>query len=327
MATSDQLKALIRSHLEGDDKSFYSIAMQVAAGAARQGHSKLAGELKELIDEAKDKGYERNRQASVAHIAQPRGELAGLLSVAYPKERLTSLILTDEISARLYRVILEQKQKEKIINFGLTPRRKILLFGPPGTGKTKTASSLAGELNLPLYTILLDGLITKFMGETAAKLRLIFDSIDKVRGVYFFDEFDAIGSHRTNANDVGEIRRVLNSFLQFLEQSNSESIILAATNNANLLDKALFRRFDDVIEYKLPTSDLIELTIKNKFINVGLKKLDIPQIVQASEGLSFAEISRACDDAIKLHLLSGEDNKLSTKLVLECLKERALNYR
>ena len=106
----------------------------------------------------------------------------------------------------------------RILEHGLAPRRKLLLVGPPGTGKTLTASVLAGELGLPLLQVRLDGLITKFMGETAAKLRQIFDATGRTRGVYFFDEFDAIGSQRGLANDVGEIRRVLNSFLQMIEQ-------------------------------------------------------------------------------------------------------------
>ena len=120
-----------------------------------------------------------------------------------------------------------------------------------------SASALAGELHLPLFTIVLDGLITKFMGETAAKLRLIFEAISQTRGVYLFDEFDALGSERASGNDVGEIRRVLNSFLQFLEQDQSDSLIVAATNHPKLLDRALFRRFDDVIEFALPDHCLL----------------------------------------------------------------------
>lgn len=327
MASADQIKALIRSHAEGDDSRFYSVAMQMAAHAARQGHSKLADELRSLIDEAKEKGFDRPKTISVAQINQPRGELAGLLSVAYPKEQLSSLILPEETAHRLDRVVLEQRQKHVLTEHGLNPRRKILLFGPPGTGKTLTASALAGELHLPLYTILLDGLITKYMGETATKLRLVFESIDRIRGVYFFDEFDAIGSHRTSLNDVGEIRRVLNSFLQFLEQSNSESVILAATNNADLLDKALFRRFDDVIEYHLPDKVLAIETFKSRLSAVGIKNLNFEQLAEASKGLSFAEISRSCEDAIKQVVLGDGTKEFNTELIIKSIKERFASKR
>lgn len=326
MASADQLKALIQSHAEGDDSRFYSIAMQMAAQAARQGHSRLAEELRTLIDEAKEKGFERPKSNTLP-INQPRGELAGLLSVAYPKEQLASLILREDTLNRLQRVVLEQRQKSKLVHHGLSPRRKVLLFGPPGTGKTLTASALAGELHLPLYTILLDGLITKYMGETAAKLRLVFENIDRIRGVYFFDEFDAIGSHRTSLNDVGEIRRVLNSFLQFLEQSNSDSVILAATNNAELLDKALFRRFDDVIEYHIPDKTLAIETFKNRLASIGVEPLDYDLMAEKSNGLSFAEICKVCEDAIKQVVLGDGSSKLSTELVVKILQERFASGR
>lgn len=322
MASAEQIKALIRSHSEGDNSLFYSIAMQMAAQAARQGHSRLAEELRSIIDEAKERGYEKANNNSVAYISQPKGELAGLLSVAYPKEQLSSLILPTDVMNRLKRVVLEQRQKDKLIQHGLHPRKKMLLHGPPGTGKTLTASALAGELHLPLYTILLDGLITKYMGETAAKLRLVFDNIAKIRGVYFFDEFDALGSHRTSSNDVGEIRRVLNSFLQFLEQSNSDSVIIAATNNLQLLDKALFRRFDDVVEYNVPSSELAIETFKTKLLVHGGRSLNYKKLAEGSEGLSFAEICKACEDALKLVVLDDGITGLTDNLVLKCIKER-----
>lgn len=322
MATADQVKALIKSHSEGDDSRFYSIAIQVAAHAARQGHTHLANELRHLVDEAKEKGYSLTKSGAVININQPRGELAGLLSVAYPKEQLSSLILPENTLFRLNRVVLEQRQRSLLLQHGLNPRRKILLFGAPGTGKTFTASALAGELHLPLYTILLDGLITKYMGETAAKLRLIFDSIDRIRGVYFFDEIDAIGANRASQNDVGEIRRILNSFLQFLEQSNSESLILAATNNLDLLDKALFRRFDDVIEYQIPDFSLSIQTFKNRLAIVPHKSIDFDALAQASQGLSFAEICKASDDALKTLVLNEKDQHLTTDMVVQSIQER-----
>src|SRR5690625_3789115 len=217
MANANQLKALLQSHIEGDDSRFYSVAMQVAAREAKRGHGKLAEELRSLVDQAK-----ANRSVtpskSATPISKPRGELADLLTVSYPKARLTDMVLHTELEQQLERIILEQRHAAEILSHGLQPRRKLLLVGPPGTGKTMTASVLAGELGLPLFEVRLDGLITKFMGETAAKLRQIFDSTQHTRGVYFFDEFDAIGSQRGLSNDVGEVRRILNSFLQMIEQ-------------------------------------------------------------------------------------------------------------
>lgn len=139
-----------------------------------------------------------------------------------------------------------------------------MLIGPPETGKTLTASVLASELGLPLFIVKLESLMTKYMGETAGKLRLIFDAIQQTRGVYLFDEFDSIGSQRGNTNDVGEIRRVLNSFLQMIEQDTSDSLLIAATNHSELLDHALFRRFDDLIEYDLPEKKEIIAALKSK---------------------------------------------------------------
>ena len=179
MATADHVKALIRSHAEGDDERFFAIAMQVAAQAARQGHTKFAQELRDLVDQAKarSKAISTGQRTRPVPIVQPRGELAGLLTAAFPKTRLSDMALDEPIRSRIDRVLLEQRQREKILAHGLGPLRKLLLVGPPGTGKTMTAAALAGELSVPLFTIQLDGLITKYLGETAAKLRLIFEAI------------------------------------------------------------------------------------------------------------------------------------------------------
>ncbi|WP_437678534.1 AAA family ATPase [Sorangium sp. So ce131] len=321
MATAEQLKALLKSYSEGDEERFFATAMQVAAHAARQGHGKLAQELRELIDAAKVKGPSRRGERAPVPVVQPRGELAGLLSVSYPKTRLSDMVLEQQFRARLERILLEQRQREKLLTHGLAPRRKILLVGPPGTGKTLTARALAGELSLPLFAILLDGIITKFMGETAAKLRLVFDALQRTRGVYLFDEFDALGSHRTSQNDVGEIRRVLNSFLQFLEQDESESLIIAATNHPELLDRALFRRFDDVLEYSLPDDELAEQMLRSRLALLDTERVDWARVVSTARGSSYAEIVRVCDDAAKDAVLSDRA-KVTTQDILDALAAR-----
>ena len=169
MASAEHLKALLKSHLEGDDDRFFSVAMQVAAHEARRGHGKLAEELRVIIDEAKSRytarpGSPRGAGAPVP-IGRPRGELADLLEAFYPKTRVAEMILSEVLANQIQRVIREQRHAGRIVEHGLSPRRKLLLMGPPGTGKTLTASVLSGELGLPLFQVRLDGLITKFMGK------------------------------------------------------------------------------------------------------------------------------------------------------------------
>ena len=325
MASAEQIKALLKSHLEGDDDRFFSIAMQVAAHEARAGHGKLAEELRAIIDKAKSgyairPGIGRGPGAPVP-IGRPRGELAELLEAFYPRTRLAEMILSDVLAKQIHRVIREQRHAGKIVEHGLSPRRKLLLTGPPGTGKTLTASVLSGELGLPLFQVRLDGLITKFMGETAAKLRQIFDATSRTRGVYFFDEFDAIGSQRGIANDVGEIRRVLNSFLQMLEQDRSHSLIVAATNHPAILDSALFRRFDDILHYELPDAAQVERLLKTRLSGSVAKGTRWQRLVDVAEGLSYAEITRASNEALKDALIH-ERAKVEEQDVRAMLEER-----
>jgi SpoVK/Ycf46/Vps4 family AAA+-type ATPase len=273
MATADQVKALVKSHSEGDDDRFYAVAMQVAAKAARSGQTRFAQDLKSLIDALRVSAPTSTKIASVIPVSQPRGELASLLTVSYPHQRLSSLSLSERLREQLCTVLQEQRQSAKIRRHGLTPIHRILLVGPPGTGKTLSAQVLAGELGLPLFVIRLDGLITKYMGETSAKLRLIFDSLDTTTGVYLFDEVDSLAPERSLSNDVGEIRRVLNSLLHFLERDRSESLLIATSNHPQLLDKALFRRFDLVIHYTLPDDEIIQDLIVNRLPSFDLSEL------------------------------------------------------
>lgn len=321
MANAQQLKALLRSHIEGDESQFYSVAMQLAAHEAKQGHGKVALEIRDLIDQAKSTRYKK--ELTAIPLAKPKGELSEILSVSYPKQRLSNIILTDDIKSRLDRLIKEQKHTQKLRSHSLSPRKKLLLIGPPGTGKTMTASVLAGELGLPLFVVRLDGLITKYMGETASKLRLIFDAIQQTRGVYLFDEFDSIGSHRGMGNDVGEVRRVLNSFLVMLENDNSDSLLIAATNHVDLLDHALFRRFDDVIEYQLPSEDEVITTLKARLASFPKARIGWKKLAKEAVPLSYGEITRACDDAIKDALINDRE-KVTQVDLLNAIRERKI---
>ncbi len=304
MATGEQLKALLKSHLTGDDSLFRSVVLQIAAREATKGNERLAKELRELIDK-----LERVQQPAgsprAVPIARASGELAGLVTASYPSTRLSDLVLAEDVRFHITNIIHEHRQRDLLGSHGLLPKRKLLLVGPPGCGKTMTASALAHECELPLLAVQLHSLITKYMGETAAKLHLLFDAMLQTKGVYLFDEFDAIGATRSAGNDVGEIRRILNSFLLFLEKDESESIIVAATNFSGMLDDALFRRFDDVIEYGLPDAASIHKLIESRLSIFDTSELNWPTVEKAAKGLSHAEVGRVCDDAVRAAVLAG----------------------
>lgn len=320
VATGDQVKALVKSHADGDDPQFYAVAMQVAANAARKGHSKFAQELRDLVSELRQQSHSQAQLAPVVAITQPRGELASLMNVTYPDVRLSDLVLTDETQKALNTIIIEQRQKDKLAQYGLEPTRRILFTGPPGTGKTSSAKAIAGELKLPLFSIRLESVLTKFMGETAAKLRLVFDALSETRGVYFFDEVDALASERANSNDVGEIRRVLNSFLQFLEEDTSDSLVLAATNHPALLDSAIFRRFDKFIDFDIPDSHQRKSIIRNSLALFDLSEILWAPLIESCSGLSHSDIVKGAESAAKHAVIFNNSNILTDNLVDELTK-------
>lgn len=310
MATGDQIKGLVRAHFEEDEDRFNTIVLQIAAHEAKLGHGVLANELKKQVTTI------RRRRPNV--ISMPNAN--PMLSVIMPDKRLKDLVVSADLESKIQRILNEYRHKNKLHAYGLMNRRKILLEGPPGTGKTMTAAVVAGELGLPLYTVLTDKLITKFMGETSVKLRQVFDSISMQPGVYLFDEFDALGAERSLDNEVGEMRRVLSSFLQFFEQDGSESIIMAATNNPKLLDVALFRRFDDILHYVLPTKKEIGRLFVRKLSGYDPDFSITEQIVASAMGLNHAEVVKTCEDAIKLSILSRQP--LTEGTILTLLEER-----
>jgi SpoVK/Ycf46/Vps4 family AAA+-type ATPase len=220
-------------------------------------------------------------------------------------------------------VLNEQKQHARLRGHGLSPRRKLLLVGPPGTGKTLTASVLAAELRLPLFVARFDSLITKFMGESASKLRLVFEALKTTRGVYLFDEFDSLGLQRGSQHDVAEMRRTLNMFLQLIEQDTSESIIVAATNHGASLDSALFRRFDDVVIYGTPDHEMAVLLLKNSLAVMADTGLDYEALATFTNGLSQADVVRAAQDAMKDAVLQHRDTVASDDVITHLGERKA----
>jgi SpoVK/Ycf46/Vps4 family AAA+-type ATPase len=323
MAAAEQIKSLIKSFGDGDESRFFATAMQIAASEARKGHTTFAQELKNLIGRAK-KGRSNSflDSTKTISISKPKRELNELIDVFQPKIKLNDMVLDKQVRKSLDRVIEEQRKVELLRQHNLTPKRKLLLTGIPGCGKTMTAQALAGELGLTVFIIRLDGLMSKFMGESIAKLRIIFDAMEDHRGVYLFDEFDSIGSQRDQGQDVGEIKRVLNSFLINIEKDQSNSIIIAATNLPESLDKALFRRFDDIIRYPLPEIVDIKKVLKKNLSGFSLStRISLDKIAKEAIGLSYSDIVRACEDAIKEMIIMG-NSKIPVPSLLASLEKR-----
>lgn len=309
---------MLRSRAEGDDEQFYSIALQVAASEARQGRRTTADELRAAVEAARSKS-----QSSVPiQFAKPRGDLHGVIEFRKSRYILKDVVLDSRLRGRIDDVVREQARRDWLREHGKLPNRRVLFLGPPGSGKTMTAEALAGQLRLPLLVIRLEALITRYMGETAAKLRLVFDEIAKHRGVYLFDEFDAVGGRRSATNDVAEMRRVLNSFLIYMEDENAtDSLIVGATNHPELLDMALLRRFDIVVTFDMPSDEEIKRIVRAGLRPFRTGRLAWSKVISAAAGLSQAEIIKAAEDSVKSAILEEKDS-VTTDQLMRRLRER-----
>ena len=323
MASASQVKQLIRHFLSKDDKRFLSVVLQIAAHEAKMGHVKVADEFRFLVEKAK-LTIDTTPEILSSNTKKMANISSDLFSVSHPSINFENIVLSKDIKLKLVRFLDENKNSKKIRQYGLIPRRHLMLYGPPGTGKTMSASVIANELHLPLFTVRMDSLMTKYMGETSVKLRSIFDYISMHHGVYLFDEFDSIGSKRSVTNDVGEIRRVLNTFLQLLDEHRSDSLIISATNHKEILDEALYRRFDDVIEFQNPDISNISKLIKSRFMAFNLNIYNKESLIKAAEGLSYAEIQKSCDDSIKLAIINNE--KMIHQDVIEIMLNERKSY-
>ncbi|PZQ89920.1 MAG: AAA family ATPase [Leifsonia xyli] len=296
----EHITSLVQSHGSGDDSSFYAVALQVAAREARQGHHKVANDIKRAVELSR----ESKPRSNVTRLDAPRNDLSELVVETNPTVGLKDLVVPPELLAGIKQVLAEQRQRKSLQEHGFMPAHRLLLEGPPGTGKTMTASVIARELSIPLFTIRLDSLLSKFMGETASKLRTVFESVAARRAVYLFDEFDALGSDRAG-NDVGEARRILNSFLVFLEHASPESVVIAATNHRSILDRALFRRFDAVFTYDVPDKRQATAVMKARLGTLA-RGIKWQEMETSASGLSHADLVKAVEAAAKAVLMKGE---------------------
>ena len=324
MATAAQVKALVESHGLGDDARFRSVVLQIAESAARTGRTRYAEEVRGLLDAARSP--RRGGQAPPARavpLVQPRGELASVLTVEQPVTRLADVALGPDVMARLHRVLAEQRRQDALRAHGFEPVRRVLLTGPPGTGKSTTAHALAAELLLPVLTVPLDAIAELRADDAAAKLRLVFDLVGQTRGVYLFDDLDALlePPGRSSADAAPAGRDALRSFTSLLAQDASTSLVIATSNRPQLLERAVLRRFDTHVDYPLPTTGVVHEVVLRRLRGFDLSAVEWPRVASTASGLSHEEVSAAAQAAAKQSVLEGRRD-VETAALLAALRER-----
>lgn len=334
MANGKQLKKLFQSFAEGDSEYFNNTAKSIIEDERRKNHFQLADELEKILNSFKVpdklKKVESNINQNYLHLLpKDKDSNLPLFDIKPTKYLLEDLVLDPLTEGTLKELIQEYEKKEILSAFSLEPRKKILFCGPPGCGKTISAQAIAGELDLPLLYTRFDSIVSSYLGETALNLRKIFDFTSKGTWILFFDEFDAISKQRDSVDEHGELKRVVNSFLQMLDNYEGDSIIIAATNHQQLLDNAVWRRFDEVIFFDKPTPDEIpKLLIKN-LKRYPTNNIDYIKMSEKLTGNSHSDIERLCLNVIRKAILQRKskiDNSFLEKEI-ELLKIRNNIYK
>ncbi|HEY3805161.1 MAG TPA: ATP-binding protein [Kofleriaceae bacterium] len=248
---------------------------------------------------------------------------AALVEVRDADHQRGDIVLSAELTRKLDRTIAEYRDRDMLAKHALAPRSRLLFVGPPGCGKTLAADVLAAELSLPLVYARFDGIVSSFLGETATNLRRVFSYAAKAPSLLFFDEFDTIAKRRDDDQEVGELKRVVGSFLQILDSHPRDRLVVAATNHEGLLDEALWRRFDDVLVFRRPSVAQLAELLTMKLRGVRKPGVDIQMLAADMDGFTFADAERVCREAIKTMVLGGAKELHADMLRAELEEQRA----
>lgn len=318
--------------IEGDENTpLVRIAYSIIKEEEKKGHSKLAGRLSSILENNLSK-YEYTsplkltKQTDFKIPADRRYKLPLANHIEHEKLR-HEMVLSSSVKSKILRIEKEYLARERLAHHGLKPRKKILLYGASGCGKSMTAEKIAWDLGLPFYKVRFDSIISSYLGESASNLQKLFDTIQDYPCVLLLDEFDIIGKKRNvNSNDVGEIHRIVNILLGLLEEYDGEGLLIATTNLEDSLDDALFRRFDDFIELPRPSKEEIINLLKVTFSALKLdKKINITDYADKMLGLSYAIIVKIANDAAKKSVINSH-SEISIYDLDEALEENlALN--
>lgn len=307
MARGELLRKLFVSHKRGSDEEFRAVALEIIAEEQKKNNNQLAKDLLRILDNSTSVNPfpKAINEGSTLPKNQERQTL--LVDIRHPNRDFHDIVLKKDTKKQIEDMLEEYSRSELLRTHGIKPRSKLLFCGPPGCGKTLCADIISREIGLPLLYTRFDAIVSSFLGETAANLRKVFDYASNGRWIVFFDEFDAIGKARDDIYEHGEIKRVVNSFLQLLDNFCAPSFIIAATNHEHLLDPALWRRFDEIIYFPRPSVAEIRDLLTMKLKNFPHSHLDLRMEAARLKGMSHAEIERICFDSIRACVIEGKD--------------------
>lgn len=301
MARSDLLKLLFAAYSRGDDAAFRDVAGRIVTDERRKRHDLLATDLQAALT--------RDRRPGVAPVLTmqplPKGrDERPLLSLAKPQHDLDDLVLDERTTSLLEELIEENRSRTVLASHGLRPRQRLLFIGPPGTGKSASAHAVASQLSLPIATVSLASLTSSYLGETARNVDAVVRFAERTACVLLFDEFDALSTDRGLGSDHAELRRVVATVLQLLEQMHGESVLIATSNHPSLLDTAVWRRFDEVAVFGELPADGVSRLIALKLQSVP-QRVNIPLWADRLASLSPAEVEAVCMQALRRWVLGG----------------------
>ena len=320
---SETLKRLFRSIQLRPNRDLLNVARTILEDERRRGHTTLASELEQLLGAAEN--FASDILPSAERAPSPSHKLVELpvsrrhqlpLMVEVPREQLRHhMVLPPAIEERIQRLEKEYVARNRLAEYGLRPRQKVLLYGAPGCGKSMGAERLAWDIGLPFYKVQFDSLMSSFLGESANNLRTIFESTKETPCVLLLDECDFIAKSRTYGQDVGEMFRLVNMLLFLLEEYQAPGLLIATTNLESSLDKALFRRFDEVLEITRPgPEEIVRLLSDSLSTMLTDNWIDLKNFAKKLKGMSAAQVVKIANDAAKQAVLSFSNRVTSDHL-------------
>jgi SpoVK/Ycf46/Vps4 family AAA+-type ATPase len=324
MARADLMKKLFQSYQKRDDQNFRAVAEELISEERKKQHVVLANELELILKNGFTESSNNFMPLAFYETTPPQDKdrHTNLLEIKSPRRYLDDIILNPTTRNMVEQIMLEFREWEVLQTNGLSPVRRVLFCGPSGCGKTATAEALASELGLPLLYVRFDAVVSSLLGETAANLRKVFDFARRGQWVMLFDEFDTIGRSRDDATEHGEIKRVINSFLQIMDNFEGRSLIIAATNFEQVLDPAVWRRFDDVVRFEKPGVSHLEALIQKRLKPLVFDDAIVKSLTEVLLGCSYADAERVCLGIRKISILhgSGKPRRVQAKDLQEALK-------